>query len=85
VTIISSPGYSVFATDFKASGNFSFQLAHPMSAPPTSQFLTLNPLLLLGANSQLSFSKLLGYATSNEVARAQISTDSGSTWQDLWS
>jgi len=32
----------------------------------------------------LSFSKLLGYASSTQVAKAQISIDSGATWQDVW-
>ena len=83
VTVVSTPGYAVVASDLKASGSYSFHLGH--TNPPADQRLTLNPVLRLGANSQLTFAKLLGYAFSNEVARAQITTNSGATWQDVWS
>ncbi|PYI99858.1 MAG: hypothetical protein DME25_21995 [Verrucomicrobia bacterium] len=80
--MVSSAGYSVLANDVVASGSYSFHLAQPDA---TDQFLTLNPVLLLRTNSQLAFSKRLGWATSAQVARAQISTNSGAAWQDLWS
>lgn len=82
VTVVSSPGYSVIATDLKNSGTASFHLAQPDAA---NQYLTLNPTLLVGAGSQLTFAKLLGYATSSQVAKAQVSADGGATWQDVWS
>ena len=41
--------------------------------------------MLVSATSQLSFAKYLGYAFSNEVAKAQISLDAGQTWQTVWS
>jgi hypothetical protein len=83
VTAVISTGYTLLASDVKASGSYSFHLAH--SSPGTDQILTLNPELRPGTNSQLTFSKRLGYATSSEVAHAQISTNSGASWQDLWS
>ncbi|MEY2428983.1 MAG: hypothetical protein QOJ40_1868 [Verrucomicrobiota bacterium] len=83
VTVTSSAGYSVLTNDIKASGSFSFHLAHP--DPPTSQFIVLNPLLRPRTNSQLAFAKRLGFATTDQVARAQISTNGGAVWQDLWS
>ena len=82
VTVVSSAGYSVLASDVKASGAYSFHLCHP--APPSDQFISLNSLLRLGANAQLTFSKRLGYAGAAQVAKAQISTDGGATWQDVW-
>ncbi len=82
VTVVNSPGYSVITSDLKASGNYSFNLAH---TDPVDQSLTLNPVLLVNANSQLSFSELLDFALSNEVAQAQVSIDGGSTWQTVWS
>jgi hypothetical protein len=82
VTVVSSPGYSVLATDRKNSGTSSFHLAQPDAG---NQYLTLNPTLLVGAGSQLSFAKSLGYATSSQVAKAQVSADGGATWQDVWS
>jgi hypothetical protein len=41
--------------------------------------------MLLPANtSTLSFSSMLGYASPDETARVQISTDCGGTWQDIY-
>jgi hypothetical protein len=82
VTVATSPGYSVITTDKAASGTHSFNLAHSAA---TDQSITLNPLLLVGNSSQLSFAKFLGFALSNEVAEAQISIDGGQTWQTVWS
>lgn len=82
VRVVSSPGYAVQSTDMAASGKYSLHLAH--ESPPTDQILTLNPLLLVATNSQLSFAKYLGYAFSNEVAHAQVSVNGG-VWQDVWS
>lgn len=82
VTVVSSPGYSVLASDVRASGSYSFHLAQPDAA---NQFLTLNPILRPGAGSQLTFAKRLGWATSSQIAKAQVSTNGGGTWQDVWS
>jgi hypothetical protein len=82
VTIQASAGYSVYATGVAASGSYSFHLAQPDA---TDQFITLNALLLVRADSQLTFMKRLGYAGSGQVLRAQISADNGTTWQNLWS
>ncbi|MGB7747917.1 MAG: CAP domain-containing protein [Verrucomicrobiia bacterium] len=81
VTIVSSPGYSVFASDVKASGNYSFHFCQPVA---TAQSLTFNATFLPHTNCQLVFSKRLGYATSTQIARAQISTNNGVAWQDVW-
>ncbi len=81
VTIVSSPGYSVFASDVKASGNYSFHFCQPVA---TAQSLTFNATFLPHTNCQLVFSKRLGLATSSQVARAQISTNNGVAWQDVW-
>jgi hypothetical protein len=83
VTAVVSPGYDVISTSIRASGTRSFHLAHP--APATDQFLTLNPVLKPSDTSQLSFQSRLGWASVNQVARAQISTDDGHSWTDLWS
>ena len=76
-----SDGYAVITTAVRAGGTASFHLAMPVA---TDQFLTLRPILRLGANSQLTFASRLGWATAGQVARAQLSTDDGATWQDLW-
>jgi hypothetical protein len=81
VTIVSSPGYSVFASDVKASGNYSFHFCQPDAAV---QSLTFNAVFLPHTNCLLVFSKRLGYATSSQIARAQVSTNNGVAWQDVW-
>jgi hypothetical protein len=82
VTVLISPGYPVLASDLVASGSYSFHLAQPDG---NNQFLALNAAIRPGANSQLSFAKLLGYATTSQIAKAQVSTDGGGTWNDVWS
>jgi hypothetical protein len=87
VTAMTSPGYSVLDSTIKASGNFSFHLAHPAStnAPPVDQFLTLNPTFRASSTTLLQFASLLGWATTQQVAHAQVSIDGGQTWKDVWS
>ncbi|PYJ85499.1 MAG: hypothetical protein DME22_08945, partial [Verrucomicrobia bacterium] len=84
VTAVTSPGYSVIDSSVRFAGNNSFRLAH-QSPSPTDQFLTLNYTLRPSAGSQLIFYSQLSWAFSNQVARAQVSTDNGTTWQDVWS
>jgi len=81
VTVVQSPGYPVIINDLVYSGSHAFHLCQPDGG---SQFLTLNPILLPRTNSQLTFYKLLGYATSSQVAHAQFSTNGGAAWQDIW-
>ena len=82
VSVVNSPGYSVSANDLVASGSASFHLAQPTAV---DQSITLNAVLRPHSGSALSFAKLLGWADTGQVAKAQISTDGGATWQDAWS
>ena len=82
VTVTASAGYNVIASDVQFTGSKSFHLAMPVAE---KQILTLNRLLRPGANGQWIFAERLGVASSNQVARAQISTNGGVTWQDVWS
>lgn len=81
VTATVSSGYTVVVTDAHASGAASFHLAQPDF---TAQYLALNRNLRANTNSQLIFASRLGYATANQIARAQVSSDSGATWQDVF-
>lgn len=83
VTVVSSPGYSVIISDLVASGGYAFHLAQP--SPPTDQSLALNATILPAVNSQLSFAKRLGLAESAQIAHAQVSTNGGLSWEDVWS
>jgi hypothetical protein len=82
VTYTISPGYSLFASDVRESGTYSFHFCHPTNT--AMQSLTLNASLLPRTNCQLIFAKRLGWASSGQVARAQVSTNGGSLWQDIW-
>jgi len=77
-----SPGYPVQDLRIAASGKASFHLAMPL---PENQTLELPYDLRPGPGAQLLFASRLGYAFSDQVARAQVSIDQGQSWVDLWS
>ncbi len=61
-----------------------FHLEHPDATETVPQLLQFTMTLFPASNSVLSFNSLLGYATSDEVARVQASVDGGANWQDLY-
>lgn len=87
-TVDTTPGYSVITNGVSASGTNSFHLAQPQLSPmsnPADQVLQLNRLLFPATNSVLTFKSLLGYATTSQMAKVQVSTTDGTYWQDLYS
>ena len=74
--------YEVLATDIKADGSASFHLAHP--APPSEQILRWDQTLLVNETSELHFSSRLGLSSPAQVAKVQVSTDNGQSWQDVF-
>ena len=78
-TLSPSPSYSIITNPPIGAGK-SFHLAHPNPVP---QLMQLTKVLLPATNTLLSFQSLLGYATTNEVARVQVSTFPGS-WVDIY-
>jgi uncharacterized protein YkwD len=81
IEIVASAGYDVIDSAVRAAGRFSFHLAHPQKE---DQVLTLKRLYRLSGTSQLVFSSRLGWAGTAQTAKAQVSIDSGATWQDVW-
>jgi hypothetical protein len=81
VIATTSAGYSPITNGIVATGTRSFHLAH---STPTLQSLTLKATIRPSSTSQLSFAKRLGWATTNQIARAQISTNNGISWVNLW-
>ena len=57
---------------------------HLCADDATSQILQLNEVLLPGSNSAVSFDSQIGFATSDETARVQVSTNNGADWQDIY-
>ena len=68
-------------TSRSASGARAFLLAHPQ---PTLQTLTLNPVVVPAAGATLTFDSMLGLATSNQVARVEVSRNEGQTWDTVY-
>jgi len=79
-TIAPAPLYSIITNPPTGTGK-CFHLCH---TNPVTQILQLNEMLLPGTNTVLSFKSLLGYATTNETACVQVSTDRGENWQNLF-
>jgi hypothetical protein len=82
-TISPSPDYLIITNAPDGSGS-CFHLAHPDISETVPQLLQLNRLLLPDSNTTVSFKSQLGYAATFEVARFQVSTDGGSSWNDLY-
>ncbi len=77
-----SPQYSVVVTNIVADGKKAYHLAH---TELKVQSLTLDHVVQVGPGSLFAFRSRLGLATSQQEARAEISTDFGTTWRTLWS
>lgn len=73
---------SAVQTAVVAEGTGAFQLAHPTF---TDENIVLSPVILPSATTKLFFESRLGWATANQVATAQVSTNNGASWTTLWS
>jgi hypothetical protein len=74
--------YPVRSSTVKASGSFSFHLAHP--EPPVNQSLTVTHPVLPGSSARLTFKSRLGWATPDQSALVQLSLDEGATWKNIY-
>jgi hypothetical protein len=81
VTAFVPAGYNFHDPIVRATGTYSYHLAHPSYKP--ARFV-LPATLVPSGSSALHFKSLLGYATSDQVAKVQISTDGGATWKSIW-
>jgi len=75
-------GYSVTGADTQVARSSVFHLAHKQ---PEIQILELKTKFIPKPGAALSFLSRLGFATTNQVPRVQVSIDNGSTWSDVWS
>lgn len=75
-------GYDPISSAISAAGSFSYHLVQPNF---DNQMLTVNRDLLVQEGSELSFFTRLRAATENQVARAEVSTDGGVSWAEVWS
>ncbi len=74
--------YPLVQTNIVASNTAAFHLAHTTPARP--QTFTLNRYVVPSARSELRFLGRLGAASTGQVARVQVSLDSGSSWRDVF-
>jgi len=80
-TISPPPYYYVITNPPAGAEPHCFHLTH---LDPSSQLMQFNEVFVPGASSTIRFASQLGYATSDETARVQASTDNGVTWNDLY-
>ena len=83
IAATTNAGYAVVQASSVGAGAAAFHLAHPQ--PISNQILLLPELFhVTGATAAVSFLSRLGIASSNQVARVQVSTDEGVSWSDLY-
>jgi hypothetical protein len=80
-TITPPPYYYVITNPPVGTEPNCFHLTH---LDPASQLMQLNEVLLPSAVSTVSFASQLGYASSDETAHVQVSTNNGASWDDLF-
>ncbi len=74
--------YAPRTTTTHAAGAASYRLIHATTAP---QILTQSQELAALAGATLKFSQRFGFSTSGSIAVAEISTNGGGGWTEIWS
>ncbi|MES2597006.1 MAG: choice-of-anchor D domain-containing protein [Verrucomicrobiota bacterium] len=82
VTVTKSGSYNTINTAVKDSGTGSFHLANPVFG---DQIITYNAPFHVKAGGSLSIRSRLRTATSDQIARVQVSSNNGTTWEDIYS
>jgi hypothetical protein len=82
VVASTSAGYNPVDTSEAASGGASYHLAMPDF---TTQMLTLpGEYAIQQGTANLTFASSLGFATAGQTAHVQISTNDGTSWNDIY-
>jgi hypothetical protein len=82
VTIVAGPGHQVISAATSHSGANAFHLCNPDFA---DESVVLERRIIPSPRSELRFASRLGFATPAQVARVQVSTDEGASWQSVYS
>jgi hypothetical protein len=82
VAFSGSSGYDVVKTNVQVEGTGAFHLVHPSAV---TQTILMNPVLVIGTETKLFFESRLGWASSAQMAQAELSVVGESTWHVLWS
>lgn len=83
VTRSTSAGYTPRSTSIKNTGSAAYWLTHPAVAY-TSEVLTYNESFMVRPGAKLSFRSRLRIATTNQVAKVQVSPNGGQSWEDVY-
>tara|TARA_Y100001934_G_scaffold243661_1_gene300467 strand:+ start:6870 stop:9125 length:2256 start_codon:yes stop_codon:yes gene_type:complete len=75
--------YDPVVSDSVNSGSAAFRLAHTAAVAGT-EIIQLPQTFRPTASSQLQFAKRMALTHNGQTARAEISTDSGTSWTTLW-
>lgn len=81
VSVVKTGVYSSTSTTVKHAGTGSYHMANPEGG---TQTLTYTNAFHAKAGASLTFRSRLGFATSDQIARVEISTDAGSTWNAVF-
>jgi hypothetical protein len=69
-------------TTIVGRGASAYRLSH--QNPPSTQVLLLPDTFLVGSGSSFNFLSFLNVAANTQTAHAQVSSDDGATWTDLF-
>lgn len=75
-----SPGYPYRVAKPRAKGRAAFHLAHPAAGVET---LTFRSSFLVETDARIQYKDLLGWASPDQHAKVQVSTDDGVTWETV--
>ncbi|TAG27597.1 MAG: hypothetical protein EAZ36_06650, partial [Verrucomicrobia bacterium] len=73
--------YTPLSTTVKHSGTAAYRLAHPS---PGHQTLTYPGEFFVGPAASLQFQSRLGFASSDQVAQVEVSSDGGGSWSAVF-
>jgi uncharacterized protein YkwD len=79
----SAGGYAMLSTQVKNSGSACYRFAQPQLN--RDETFTYHSVFLPGKNAAISFQSRLGWASKTQFAKIQVSSDEGTTWQDIYS
>lgn len=83
VTSSISNGYTPRSTSIKNGGSAAYWLTHPAAAY-TAEILTYKETFVVRSGAQISFRSRLRIASSNQMAKVQVSTNGGTSWEDVY-
>lgn len=75
--------YSPRSTTVKHAGTAAYRLTHP-DVVYTAEKLTYLETFLVQSGGQMTFRSRLRFATENQVAKVQVTTDGGLNWVDVY-